>query len=335
MNNRLIIPSLFVAGSISFLLIPFLTGPNDDAFRAWNELPQYMLLLAFFYLNYFILVPQLYFRNRYLIYFALIIASMFFIPYLTQLINRPAETPFEPGEFPGDNMRSRPYFFVRINHNLFLFLAVALGSLLLRIHNRWRKSEEEIMTARLSMLREQVNPHFLFNTLNSIYLLAMEKSEDTPQAVLKLSDMMRYVLRDNGHNKVPLVDELQYLENFIALQRMRFGDTLPISYSCIGDPEGKKIAQLILITYVENAFKHGVNAAEDNFINIAIDIDNENRLVMEVKNRIVHVYNDADSSRIGLNNTANRLKLLYPAQHQLKITDQKGIYHVHLEIDLT
>lgn len=335
MNNRFIIPLLFVAGSVSFLLIPFLTGPVDDTSRAWNELPQYILLLVFFYLNYFILVPQLYFRSRYMIYFALVIAFMFLIPYLSQWMSRPAEAPYGPGEFPDENMRVRPYFFIRINHNLFLFLAVALGSLLLRIHNRWRKSEEEIMTARLSMLREQVNPHFLFNTLNSIYLLAMEKSEDTPQAVLKLSDMMRYVLQDNGQNKVPLADELQYLENFVGLQRMRFGGSLPISYSCTGNPSGKKIAQLILITYVENAFKHGVNAAEENFIHIAIVVDNDNRLVMDVKNRIVHVYTEADSSRIGLENTANRLKLLYPAKHQLRITSEKGIYHVHLEIDLT
>jgi hypothetical protein len=349
MKQKLSIWLLYIGGSILFLLVPFLTGPDHIpgsgvflGYRRWDEFIQFVLLLIFFYLNYFILVPKLYFRQKYFLYALIILSAMIIIPWLSHSLFPGTPPPFDrPGpDFsgrraipPGEMMK--PGLFTRVNHNVFLFLAVAFSSLLLRINNRWKKAEQEMLTSRLSYLREQVNPHFLFNTLNSIYLLALEKSDEAPQAVLKLSEMMRYVMNDTIKEKVPLQNEITYIENYIELQHLRFGNSLPVEYNVEGVITNKFIAPLLLITFIENAFKHGVNAAEQNEINIRINITEKSHLKMTVSNKKVKVYHEkTERSGIGLQNTRNRLEILYPGKHNLAITENDNEFNVSLEIDL-
>jgi len=220
----------------------------------------------------------------------------------------------------------------QINHNFFLFFAVFFFSLLLRIALQWRQAQKEKLDAELSYLKAQINPHFLFNTLNSIYSLAIDKSDNTAPAVAKLSGMMRYVITDTAKEFVPLEKEIAYIKNYIELQRIRFGETIHLFFDVNGNPSGKQIAPLLLIPFIENAFKYGVNAEENSTIRIHIFID-ENKLNMEVQNNKVNVQmKHEDKTGTGIANTQSRLQLLYPARHFLKITDIEKEFLVSLTL---
>ncbi len=222
-----------------------------------------------------------------------------------------------------------------IGHQVFLFLAVFFFSLILRITDRWRQTEKEKLNAELSYLKAQINPHFLFNILNTIYSLAVEKSDQTGTAVVKLSQMMRYVISDAGHQLVPLSREIDYLRNYIELQKMRFGDQLPLSFTVTGQATSQLIAPLILISFVENAFKHGVNAAENTDIKIAVSIQ-ENQLHFSAFNNKVNIKELPETEGgIGLENTRKRLQLLYPASHTLVIRDEATYFEVSLSLQLS
>jgi LytS/YehU family sensor histidine kinase len=219
-------------------------------------------------------------------------------------------------------------------HNLFRFSVVTFVSLTLMISNRWKRAEKEKLNAELSYLKAQINPHFLFNTLNSIYSLAIQKSDLTPSAVVKLSAMMRYVVSESNRDFVPLDKELSYIRNYVELQQLRFGEAVQLLFFVHGNAGSSKIAPLILIPFVENAFKHGINAEESSCIRISIDIDN-NELRLEVFNNKVFVRREEEKSGLGIENTRGRLHLLYPNRHSLVITDTEESFSVLLTIRLT
>lgn len=310
------------------------------------------MLICFFYLNYYFLIPKFYFKKKYSVYALLTIVCFFITMFLPGLLfnvsARPQQLPppmernvtdrskpppprppngFGPGIFPGENI-----LFANFRQHIFLFLAAFFFSLLLRIRERWLQAEKEKLRAELSYLRAQVNPHFLFNTLNSIYSLAINKSDDTATAVVKLSEMMRYVLHDAVHHSVSLQKELNYIRDFIALQELRFGKNVPVSFEVTGDPEGLQIAPLLLITFVENAFKYGVNAEEDMLIKVSVDI-REAVLRLNVFNKKVKVQH-RESSGFGIGNAKNRLELLYPKKYNLSIMETSRNFTVSLTMNL-
>lgn len=244
--------------------------------------------------------------------------------------------PMGPGNMPPrDHHTISRSILLDIGHQVFLFLAVFFFSLILRITDRWRQTEKEKLNAELSYLKAQINPHFLFNILNTIYSLAVEKSDQTGPAVIKLSQMMRYVISDAGHQLVPLSREIDYLRNYIELQKMRFGDQLPLSLTVTGQATSQLIAPLILISFVENAFKHGVNAAENTDIKIAVSIQ-ENHLHFSAFNNKVTIKELPETEGgIGLENTRKRLQLLYPGSHTLLIKDETNYFEVSLSLQLS
>lgn len=342
-----------------FLSIPFFSSPANKGQglfvmnnNAWKDFIHYILLVIFFYINYFILITRLYFTRKYLIYILILIFSMWLIAYIPNIFfnnavpmppkeinnfpvppNPPKEIINEPPP-PPKNQPPGFSFFARVNHNIFLFWAVVFFSLLLRIRTRWLQSEKEKLSAELSYLKAQINPHFLFNSLNSIYSLAIQKSDSTSEAVQKLSSMMRYILSEATSDFVPLQKELEYIRNYIELQRLRFGDDFQIRYNIHGNYQNKKIAPLILISFIENAFKYGINAEEET--NIIIDIGIKgNELDMMVMNNIVTVnINDENKSGIGLENTMSRLQLVYPNAHNIFIKDDGKQYTVNLHMNI-
>jgi len=226
------------------------------------------------------------------------------------------------------------FFLASINHNVFLFLAVAFFSLLLRIRNRLLQSEKEKLTAELSYLKAQINPHFLFNSLNSIYSLALQKADSAPEAVQKLSSMMRYVLTEANNDFVPLQKELDHIRDYIELQRLRFGNDLPLHCTITGHEKNKRIAPLILISFIENAFKYGINAEEDADIKIEIKVYDKS-LGLFVSNNMVTVnVGEEEKSGIGLDNTKSRLDLVYPNAYELDIKETAKQYIVNLSLKL-
>lgn len=345
--------ALHIAGCILFLSLPFLFSPDrQQGFFSviknpgyFNDLFRYGLLIVFFYLNYYFLIPRVYFSKKYFLYFLLILLCFFIIHSLPQMLSvhnqpfAPRPDNLMPDRFmpPPQNkpmMRKPQGEWFSLRQNIFLFLAIFFFSLVLRISYRWREVEKEKSDRELSYLKAQINPHFLFNTLNSIYALAINKSDETATAIVKLSGMMRYVLSDAAQEYVSLGKEINYLQDYIELQELRFGKAIHLDFFVEGDFAGKKIAPLLLIAFVENAFKYGVNAEEDTQIHISIIVKNE-ILTMKVYNHKVKTnVIDIDKHGVGIENTKNRLRLLYPAKHTLEIKNTAKDFDVLLTLNL-
>jgi hypothetical protein len=212
------------------------------------------------YLNIWVLVPRVLQQGRYLIYFVCLLALIFFGALFNQVTFNHLVDLVLPG-----------YYFISfydIGDILkFVFIYVALTSLL-KLSKGWfllTQAEKQIMLIRqekveseLKALKSQINPHFLFNSLNNIYSLSMGESGKAPAAILKLSDLMRYMLYESNEEKVPLKKEIDFLENYIDLQRLRSDQRSKIEYNRDGSPGGLKIAPLLFLPLVENSFKHGI-----------------------------------------------------------------------------
>lgn len=199
-----------------------------------------------------------------------------------------------------------------------------------------QEEKQERLRSELSFLRSQISPHFMFNILNSIVYLIRSKSEQAESVTIRLSEMIRYMLYTSSEESVSLEKELNYLRNYVDLQRIRFEEDVDIDLVIDGQVGNQVIDPMLLIPFVENAFKHGVGLVRDPVINIMILVDAAT-LSFSVKNKIgMETGEDKDpSSGIGLRNVRRRLELLYPNAHQLKIDEQDGWYTVNLLLQLS
>ncbi len=295
------------------------------------------MLLTFFYANYAYFIPKLYFTHRRVLFFLAVIACYFFVALLPSIIvgREGMPTPM-PELAPGQHGPGGPANFMPFTHgrSVFQFLLVFFLSFLLRINQRLAAIQSEKLRTEVSYLKAQINPHFLFNTLNSLYALALEKSDAAPEAILKLSAMMRYVVTESSRDSVPLESEISYIKNYISLQQLRMGDSMPFSFIITGDASGKSISPMLLIPFIENAFKHGLNPEEDSFIAVNIDIT-EDELALSVKNNKVAVAIPIEEkSEQGIENTRQRLEYLYPQKHKLAIFDTDASFEVKLTLTL-
>jgi LytS/YehU family sensor histidine kinase len=194
--------------------------------------------------------------------------------------------------------------------------------------------EKERVKAELEILKGQIHPHFMFNTLNSIYSLALKKSDDTPEAILKLSKLMRYILTDCTKVTVELNKEVEVLLHYIELEKSRFGSRLDISVNIKGDIDKHSIAPLLLLPFLENSFKHGANEMiEQAWITLDLQI-NETALRLKLINGRAIDHNNPNSMHMGLQNVKKRLQLLYPNAHELRITEDADTFVVSLAIEL-
>ncbi len=205
-------------------------------------------------------------------------------------------------------------------------------------HDQQIKTEliNQKQASELALLRAQVNPHFLFNTLNNIYSLALQKSENVAESIARLSGIMRYMLRDSDTEKVPLEKEIEYLQNFIELQCLRIEYCDAIQFKVNGEAAGKEIAPMILIPFIENAFKHGSKIAGRPEIIITIEIE-KHILKLMVSNLMKEKKEEINNaSGTGLDNIRRRLKLLYKNRYHLEINEDKhkNQFKVNLTIEL-
>jgi sensor histidine kinase YesM len=343
MRGKTIQLLIHVIGCMVFLSLPIIFSP--DIFKFWNlihaphflqEFTAYLLLLLFFYLNYYVLIPKLYFRKKYIVFALLVIIYYLVVAMLPHSIISDEKIIQSPDFFLSQNIGrfySSP-FRNPFKEHFFEFLVVLTLSLMLKINNRLKLAEKQKVNAELSYLKAQINPHFLFNTLNSIYSLAIGKSDYTATAVLKLSGMMRYVITDVNDKFVSLEKEINYLSDYIELQKIRLDNAIKLDYFVLGDSTGKEIAPLVLISFIENAFKYGVNAEENSNIKIQITIT-KSYLHLNIFNNKVHVHPiGASKSGLGIKNTKQRLNLLYPGNHKLIIKDTKNDFSVLLSLCL-
>ncbi|GIV36521.1 MAG: sensor histidine kinase [Cyclobacteriaceae bacterium] len=288
------------------------------------------------YLNYFLFLPR-FIRHkniwRYLAEFSL--------PFALLIIGRIYTQRAMVYDMPRSEYFFSHMFTVQtVAINLFITVFVSM----LRFAADWfeleankKSMENERLTAELNFLKAQINPHFLFNTLNNLYYLAYTKSDNTTVVIEKLSQMMRYMIYDSNYDKVPLTREIEYMKNYISLEQMRLNNEIPIKFKVEGSPEEKWIAPLIFITFLENAFKHGVNNHNHQaWINVSIKLQ-DNRCEYVVENSKAHPSADTreKKSGIGLQNVQRRLELSYPGKYSLKTEDEPDRYRVKLDIELS
>jgi LytS/YehU family sensor histidine kinase len=195
------------------------------------------------------------------------------------------------------------------------------------------KEEKEKVDSELQNLKAQINPHFLFNSLNVIYSLALKNDEATPEVILKLSDILRYVIYDSTQNKVTLNSEEALLKKYIELQKYRVEDTTPINFISKIEKD-VEIAPLIFLTLVENSFKHGIKSDTENvFINIRLH-SNAEGVYFEIENNKTKTnQNSNQPNGVGLENIKKRLMLQYPDKHKLTVFDSEDTFKVCLEIE--
>ncbi|GAB4006329.1 histidine kinase [Spirosoma migulaei] len=260
----------------------------------------------------------------------------FFYPHTKQRPSRPPNSSWPDRRRPGDH--HGPPFTLLLPVKLALFFLLGSVSTLLSISvltaNRLRQVETDQLKAELQQLKAQIHPHFLFNTLNSIYSLAIRNDERTADTIVKLAEFMRYIIRDAHRDKVPLLTEVNYIANYIDLQKARLRDAVQIDYQLEGNGDGLQIAPLLLFSFIENAFKYGVSPEEDSLIIIHLSIKDE-QLRLYVANNKVDVNQLEKSMMVGLKNARERLRLLYPAEHELVIEDTPLHYHVTLTLTLS
>jgi two-component system LytT family sensor kinase len=215
---------------------------------------------------------------------------------------------------------------------LILSLAVYGGFDALYKEQENKSLREEKVQAELAFLKTQINPHFLYNTLNYIYSLAYPVSQQLGDTVIKLSQLMRYMLTESTGNRVDLQKEVEYIENYISIFRLRFEDAFFVDFKTGCNIAGKLVAPLLLIPFVENAFKHGVVRDAATPIRILVQVEGK-KLIFTVNNKINTGQKDL-STGVGLPNIRRRLELLYPGNHELKIDNNGEMYTTTLTINI-
>lgn len=220
--------------------------------------------------------------------------------------------------------------------DIFSVVAIALSIKLFRLKSesaqREKELEKEKLQAELSFLKAQINPHFLFNTLNNIYGLSLKNSPETSDSILKLSGLLRYMLQDGSLPQIKLADEIKTIHDYIELEKLRYGERLNISFEKETDNENEMIAPLLLLTFVENSFKHG--AAESRFhstINISLKLRNGYLSFTVLNSKEGESRNDHG---IGLKNIHRQLELIYGSHHKIEILNSKDAFETYLTINL-
>ncbi|RDC55664.1 histidine kinase [Pedobacter chinensis] len=293
-----------------------------------------VLLIIIAYLNLQYFLPRYLLKKRYLAYFIAVIISV--IVYLA------AQSLFDfylYGYVVGPMRTS--HLMEALSYNFFSTLWYLGLMLSLKLSLDWygqqltlQKIMVEKLNAEVEFLRAQVNPHFLFNILNNLYALTLKKSELAPDVVLKLSEMMEYMLYDSVDEKVLLEKEVTYLNNYISLERLRFSDKAAIELNINGVLSGHEIAPLLLLPLVENAFKHGMSKqTENSWLTVDIVLEGSTLTVM-VKNAKPSSVTGTNKGGIGLENLRKRLELLYPDKHNLVLENNHNSFSARLMLKL-
>ncbi|WP_374949443.1 sensor histidine kinase [Mucilaginibacter sp.] len=319
-------------------------GWMDKDELSFHFVPQFLtdvpvaILMA--YLNLYLLVQYFYYKRRYVGYvltlLLLLLAGGIAERFFTYLIWVPWDEIHDAAIY---NAENKNFFIpVRIFRNAveaYPVIAVTMLIKLMRNANQQEKLLREIElqkhSAEMRLLKAQINPHFFFNTLNSLYALTLKGSELASTVVLRLSDLMHYMLYEANDQLVLLANEIKHLESYISIEEMRFADRLDLSFQCSGDIQGKSIVPLLLLPFIENAFKHGL---DDNsgWITITLKV-NGNQLFMKVENSCPTAYLNKKNG-FGLANVKRRLELSYPSRYELQIRQGADSFEVELVIQL-
>lgn len=312
-----------IAGWILLYLLPPLVLQTEVKLPSnFGDYMYWTIVIICFYVNYLWLIPRYLSNRKFATYFLFIFLMLIFTYSANEIYIRRAHRIEDSRRSheerrPNEQRKKWPRF-RGYNATLFCFAVLALGTSI-KVTENWyenekqrKEMENQKLGAELSLLKSQINPHFFFNTLNSIYSLAIIKSDKTPEAIIKLSEIMRYIIYDTEHKLVPLSKEVEYIANYIELQRLRLTKQIKVVFKTQLSKEESVIEPLLLLPFVENAFKHGIDIEKGGTILISI-VQTGNMLHLHVENPLVDdsTVPKNGSSGVGMNNTLKRLKLLY------------------------
>jgi len=317
-----------------------------------------LFFISFYYFNFFLLTPKLFIPGRYFAFVLVCLVALIMTIAVPSVLTRsylgfpfrlrPRPDFFFLPEFPMPDFefssiigqvvlrRQGWHFFFRpeYSYTLIVFLFILTLSTGIRIIQQWQQSEKEKVNAELAFLKAQINPHFLFNTLNNIYSMAIVKNEKTPFAIEMFSNLMRFVIYETQHDFVPLSRKIEYIDTYIELQKLRLSSSVTVNYKVSGNPGSLQIAPLIMMPFIENAFKFGISTEKASVITIKIEVldDELNFFARNVKNYLSE--KESSSFQLGIDNTIKRLQLIYPGRHTLEITENDQDYNVELNLHL-
>lgn len=292
---------------------------------------------AFCYLYLYVLIPRLLFTRKYYYYATALLAILALCPLIVLLLEQAYALGIE--HRPSDKIRifTVGNWIVGIIQFIYV-LGLTSGLKFVKdtlLNQQLQKEREKhYLETELKFLRSQIQPHFFFNTLNNIYSLTLKKSDLAPEIILKLSDLMSYMLYESTAPLVPLAKEIDYLRNYLDVEQLRFGQRLTISFTIEGQTTAVDIPPMILILFLENSFKHGVkNNISSIHLSIALTVA-AGYLHFRVENPVTEEERPADNKGIGLKNVRRRLDLLYGNNYTLDIREEDKIFIVSLKIPL-
>ena len=331
---------LFWVGVWFFFLYFFSYNSKDTIFVVWFS--SFLLPVAMFttYFVVYFLLPKYLFSKKYKLFILYSIYTLIISSYLIIISMFGCFIFLSKLKIANMPLMSRNFWFVLI----LVYLVVGLVSFVSLLNHNFKtisKNKElqnkiletqlQIKNQELHYLKKQIHPHFLFNTLNTIYGFALKQSKDTPEIILKLSNLLDYILYQVSKPKVSLKDEVLHIREYIELEKIRFQDTLKISFKSDVISEEIQVAPMLLIPFVENAFKHG--SLIDGFLIVEITISlNENQFEFSIKNTVLDSDENQNIEGIGLENIKKRLSLLYKNNHQLQIENRDNWFMINLKI---
>ena len=319
-------------------------GSYDDHYlRAFIcETAELLIKLPLVYFVLFNLIEKYLFQRKYAEFFTYTFVAIIFAGLAIRLFYQYVLYP----QFIPERVGTPFFITFRILKTLVNNYTLAIMVIVIKLLKKWYKDQQEAkslekekLEAELKFLKSQVHPHFLFNTLNNLYSLTLKKSDNAPEVVLKLSELMSYMLYDTVAKQVSLSKEINYINHYIDLEKIRYGERLDVSFNISGDLSGKMIAPMLLLPFIENSFKHGVSG-ELETVWVSFDLHvTEDKLVFKVENSKSpeddHLKISSYRSGIGLKNVKRRLDLIYADNYDLKIFDEKDTFLVVLKLKLT
>lgn len=331
------------------LVVPMFLMLKDGSFESKpyiNYVARIVFYAILFYINYIYLIDRFLFKKKFILYLviniALIIVFALLQSGIAEALRPSPEELFEKyprlgekGPHPG------PPFAMRMVVEYLSILFVIGLSVAIKATSRWHRDSIHLEQAKnmqleadLRNLRTQLNPHFLFNTLNNIYSLIAVDQSRAQDAVYRLSNLLRYVMYDNNEKFVPIDKELEFTKNYIDLMKLRLSSDVKLNVLIDNKGSTDMIASLMFITLIENAFKHGINSGKDSFIDISILVDPGIGVLCTIENSFVEKEDNLESrTGIGLANLSRRLELLYPNRYEFTVEKRTNSFFTLLRIN--
>ncbi len=333
-KNRILQHVLFWAAHLVFYAL--LYGSFEDNYDQtfFEEIIYLPGKIIFTYFVLYFLLPRL-LTGQYWNFFLWLLISSFAIGIVQRYLAYNIDYPIYYPEALADPF----FYFPKIVKMFVAIYPVTFFAVAIKLLKYWYANQQaqqvlakEKLQAELKFLKTQIHPHFLFNTLNNLYALTLKKSERAPAMVLKLSELINYMLYECTSEEVQLTNEIKFIRNYGDIEKMRYGDKLDIDIRVSGDVNDRKIAPLVLLPFVENCFKHGVSEElQQSWVKVSIDAQPHVTLI-KVENNKATENGMAKQEGIGIQNVKRRLDLIYPNQHELKIINGKETFLVILTI---